>query len=187
MHRRPTGRTMLVASLLAMLAWPATSGPLAGGAPARTLRRRVVLVGIDGADWLAIDPLIAAERLPAFARLRAHGSTGALLATPPLVSPIVWTTIATGRRPEDHRILDFMVDLPSGGQAPVPSTERRTAALWNVFSDRGRTVGVLGWWATWPAEAVDGTIVSDRVAPQLAGPPAPLDTRAVHPPLAWPT
>jgi tetratricopeptide (TPR) repeat protein len=173
---------LALVALRTALACAAVAGPLEDGAPARPPGRRVVLVGIDGADWLAIDPLIAAGRLPAFARLRAHGRTGALLATPPLVSPIVWTTIATGRRPEDHRILDFMVDLPSGGQAPVPSTERRTAALWNVFSDRGRTVGVLGWWATWPAETVGGTIVTDRVTPQLAGAPAPLDARAVHPP-----
>jgi tetratricopeptide (TPR) repeat protein len=178
MLRHPTGRLSLVASLVVALAAGALT---AGGEREGVARRRLVLIGIDGADWLAIDPLIAAGRLPALARLRARGRTGTLVATPPLVSPIVWTTIATGRRPEDHRVLDFMVDLPSGGQAPVPSTERRTAALWNVFSDRDRTVGVLGWWATWPAEDVDGTIVSDRVAPQLAGPPAPLDARAVHP------
>ena len=180
MPRHRAGHPALATALLVALACAAPSGARAQ-APSRPPGRRVALVGIDGADWLAVDPLIAAGRLPAFARLRAHGRTGILLATPPLVSPLVWTTIATGRRPEDHRILDFMVDLPSGGQAPVPSTERRTAALWNVFSDRGRTVGVIGWWATWPAEPVDGTIVSDRVAPQLAGPSTPLDARAVHP------
>ena len=81
--------------------------------------RPIVLVGIDGADWLAIDRLVARGRLPTFARLKQRGRTGILRATPPLLSPIIWTTIATGRRPEDHRVLDFMVDLPSGGQAPV--------------------------------------------------------------------
>ncbi len=143
--------------------------------------RRVLLVGLDGADWQAIDPLARAGRLPVFARLRDHGRTGILLATPPLVSPILWTTIATGRRPEDHRILDFMVDLPGGGQAPVPSSERRVAALWNVFSDAGRRVGVVGWWATWPAEEVAGTIVSDRVAPQLARGDTPIEAGSIAP------
>ena len=122
--------------------------------------RRVLLLGLDGADWQAIDPLVAAGRLPAFARLRAAGRTGTLLATPPLVSPILWTTIATGRRPEDHRVLDFMVDLPSGGQAPVPSTERRVAALWNVFSEAVAARGCRGLVGHVARRGRDGTVVS---------------------------
>ncbi len=145
---------------LAALAALGTPRPASAAGP-----RRVLVLALDAADWQAIDPLVAAGRLPVLARLSARGHALSLLATPPLVSPIIWTTIATGRRPEDHRVLDFMVDLPGGGQAPVPSSERRTAALWNVFSDAGRSVGVVGWWATWPAEAVRGTIVADRVAP----------------------
>jgi Tfp pilus assembly protein PilF len=140
-----------------------------------------VLVGLDAADWQVIDPLVRAGRLPVFARLEARGRTGRLLATPPLVSPILWTTIATGRRPEDHRVLDFMVDLPGGGQASVPSTERRVSALWNLFSDAGRRVAVVGWFATWPAENVRGTIVSDRVAPQMVRAGTDLDRRAISP------
>src|SRR5512133_96303 len=122
---------------LAAAAWLAVAGAgparvAASSADAPPHGRRVLLVGLDGADWQAIDPLVEAGRLPAFARLRSGGRTGTLLATPPLVSPILWTTIATGRRPEDHRVLDFMVDVPGGGQAPVPSTERRVSALWNL-------------------------------------------------------
>ncbi len=131
-------------------------------------RRRILLIGIDAGDWASIDPLVAAGKLPAFARLKAHGRTGVMRSTPPLLSPILWTTIATGRSPEDHGVLDFMVDLPGGGQAPVSAASRRVPALWGLFSDGGRRVGVVGWWATWPAENVRGTIVSDRVAPQLS-------------------
>jgi tetratricopeptide (TPR) repeat protein len=143
--------------------------------------RRIVLVGLDAADWIAIDPLVASGKLPAFARLKASGRTGVMVTTPPLVSPIVWTTIATGRRPEDHGVLDFMVDLPSGGQAPVTAASRRVPALWNFFSAAARRVAVVGWWATWPAEAVRGTIVSDRVAPQLLRPDAALERGSISP------
>jgi tetratricopeptide (TPR) repeat protein len=138
-------------------------------------------VGVDAADWLAIEPLVAAGQLPAFARLLAAGRTGTLVATPPLLSPILWTTIATGRQPEDHGVLDFMVDLPAGGQAPVSVASRRVAALWNAFSDRGRRAAVVGWWATWPAEDIRGVVVSDRVAPQLLRAPG-LDARSIAPP-----
>lgn len=167
----------LAALLLGLGAPPlnsATAKPVAIG-------RRILLVGVDGADWLVMDSLVAAGRLPVFGRLKARGRTGIMLATPPLLSPILWTTIATGRRPEDHRILDFMLDLPAGGQEPVPSTERQVAALWNIFSAAGRRVGVVGWWASWPAEDVRGTIVSDRVAPQLVRPTAELDPDAISP------
>jgi len=168
---------------LAAGVWLAFASPGARAAESRPQPngRRLLLIGLDGADWQAIDPLVKLGRLPAFARLRSGARTGTLLATPPLVSPILWTTIATGRRPEDHRILDFMVDGPGGGQAPVPSTERRVAALWNLFSDAGRSVGVVGWWATWPAEDVDGTVVSDRVAPQLVRDDTPVEARTVSP------
>jgi tetratricopeptide (TPR) repeat protein len=143
--------------------------------------RPVILVGLDGADWQAIDPLAAAGRLPAFARLRAAGRTGVLRATPPLVSPIIWTTIATGRPAEEHRVLDFMVDRPSGGQAPVGVAERRVEALWNIVSGRGRRVAVVGWWATAPAEEVNGVVVSDGVAPQLLHAEASLAPGAISP------
>jgi tetratricopeptide (TPR) repeat protein len=151
----------LVALLSVALLPPATARTASVSTP------RVLLIGVDGADWQAIDPLVAAGRLPVFNALKRDGRTAILHATPPLVSPLLWTTIATGRRPEDHGVLDFMVDLPSGEQAPIAATSRRVAALWNIVSDAGRSASVIGWWATWPAEHVRGTIVSDRVAPQL--------------------
>lgn len=43
----------------------------------------------------------------------------------------------------------------------VESGDRRVPALWNITTSRGRTVGVVGWWCTWPAERVQGTIFSD--------------------------
>ena len=142
-------------------------------------------MGVDAADWLALDPLIAQGRLPHFARLRQSGRTGVMMAEPPLLSPILWTTIATGRPPEEHGVLDFMVDTPGGGQAPVGSSSRRVPALWNAFAEAGRNVAVVGWWATWPAETLHGCVVSDRVAPQLLrADPAALDAHAIAPPSA---
>ena len=169
------GRWLVVAA--ALLAAPAS----ASAAPPAAQPRPIALVGIDGGDWLAVDRLVARGELPSFARLRARGRTGVMRATPPLVPPILWTTIATGRRPEDHRVLDFVADLPGGGQAPVTSSERRVAALWNLFSERERTVAVVGWLATWPAESVRGTIVTDRAASRLAEPGAAPDPRAWSP------
>jgi tetratricopeptide (TPR) repeat protein len=142
----------------------------------------IIVVGLDAADWLAIDPLVAAGRLPTFARLKTRGRTGVMVSTPPLISPLIWTTIATGLDPENHGITDFMVDLPGGRQAPVGSSQRLAPAIWNLFSAAGRNVAVVGWWATWPAEHVRGTIVSDAVAPQLTKQSRRIDDALVFPP-----
>ena len=85
---------------------------------------------------------------------------------------MIWTTIATGVVPERHGITDFVVPT-ARGDVPVASSVRRAPALWNMLSRAGRRVAVLGWWASWPAEEVDGLVLSDRV---LMG----LD-RAFHP------
>lgn len=156
----------------------------AAGAIEQRSTRQVVLVGLDAADWLAIDPLVAAGRLPAFSRLKALGRTGVMVTTPPLISPMIWTTIATGLEPENHGITDFMVDLPGGRQAPVGSSQRLAPAIWNLFSAAGRRVGIVGWWATWPAEQVRGTIVSDALAPQLSRQARRVDAGLVFPPAA---
>src|SRR5215203_2817395 len=157
------------------------SNPGAPGPSARPTSPPVVLIGIDAADWLAIDPLVQKGLLPSFARIKASGRTGVMRSTPPLVSPIVWTTIATGMPPEKHGVLDFVVDTPSGGQEPVRSADRRAPAIWSLFSGQNRRVGVIGWWATWPAEHVRGTIVSDRLAPQLLQRGTVNDERAIWP------
>jgi len=57
---------------------------------------------------------------------------------------------------------------PEVGVGHPPGRQRLAPALWNLFSNAGRRVGIVGWWATWPAEQVRGTIVSDALAPQLA-------------------
>lgn len=131
---------------------------------------KVLVVGLDGADWSILDPLLAAGRLPHLERLISRGARAKLQSVSPIISPVIWTTIATGVEPERHGILDFLVPAgrPREGE-PVTSTERRAAALWEILSARGIPVGVVGWWATWPAERVEGYIVADRVAYQLFG------------------
>jgi len=147
--------------------------------------RRVAIFGIDAADWRVIDPLIAAGHLPAFARLKRVGTVGVIRSDPPLLSPIIWTTIATGREPEDHGVLDFMIDTPRGGQAPVTGGARRVKAIWEMWSGANRTVLVTGWWATWPADHVRGVLVSDRIAtPHLRDQARP-DAGLVFPASRW--
>lgn len=127
-------------------------------------RGRVLLLGFDGADPEMIDLLMSEGKLPNFAKLRQGGAYGKLKSAQPLLSPVVWTTIATGKTPDQHRIGHFVAVNPrTGEQLPVTSRMRKAQAVWNVASDGGRKVAVVGYWATWPAETVNGSIVSDHL------------------------
>lgn len=128
----------------------------------------LVLIGLDGADWNLLDPLIEAGKMPHLARLVQRGARARLLTIAPILSPVIWTSIATGVKPERHGIIDFTAIKADTGEAiPVTSNLRRVPALWNRFSDAGLRVGFVAWWASFPAESVNGYIVSDRVAYQL--------------------
>ena len=144
---------------------------------------RVLLVGIDSADWGAIEPLLAAGKLPTIARLRAEGAWGVLRGDAPLLSPLLWTTAATGKPPDEHGIADFvMLDPATGAASPISSRFRRVKAFWNILSDAGLSVSVVGWWATWPAEPIEGVMVTERVAYSLFA----FDTGEVRDGLVYP-
>jgi Flp pilus assembly protein TadD len=131
--------------------------------PTDPSRPRVIVLGWDGADWSLLDRLVAEGRMPHLARLTREGRTARLASFVPLLSPVVWTSAATGLTPDRHGVLDFQeVDPDSGDVVPISGRSRRVPAIWNLASDRGSRVGVVGWWATHPAEEVNGFFVTDR-------------------------
>jgi predicted AlkP superfamily phosphohydrolase/phosphomutase/Flp pilus assembly protein TadD len=124
---------------------------------------RVIVLGLDGMDPQVVDLLMSEGKMPNFATLRRDGAYGKLQSSPPLLSPIIWTTIATGKTPADHGIGHFTaVNEKTGEELPVTSRMRKVKAIWNIASEVNKKVGVVGWWATWPAEAVNGAMVSDH-------------------------
>jgi hypothetical protein len=129
--------------------------------------------------------------MPNLAALMSRGAHGPLRSMQPTLSPVIWTTVATGLPPRRHGVGDFMVErvrgvaraLPElqhlrvlGSRAvvgylrrahyivegPVGSDMRRVPAYWNIASARGVPIVLVNWWATWPAEPVRGAIVSER-------------------------
>jgi predicted AlkP superfamily phosphohydrolase/phosphomutase len=151
----------------------------AGSAP----RPKVIFVGWDGADWQLLDRLMKEGRLPNLSAIVAGGRTWDLHTFEPMASPLIWTTIATGRTPIDHGVADFQeIDPKSRTRIPISGRSRKVPALWNVASAKGLKVGIVGWWATWPAEKVNGFFVSDRAAPVLFDPQLLAKSQAI----AWP-
>lgn len=127
-------------------------------------RNPVIFVGLDGADWELLDRYIAAGVMPNLAALVREGHGGVLLTEHPPLSPLLWTTMMTGVSPLEHQILDFTRFHPqSRVKEPITSDERRVPAVWNIATYGGKSVAVLGLWATYPAEPVRGLLVSDRL------------------------
>ncbi len=133
--------------------------------PARP--RPLLVLGIDGATWDLIDPMIERGELPNLERLVERGARADLVSLPPLSSPPLWTTMATGRFPRHHNVHDHFYPYVPGAKRRVQSNERRVPALWNIASEAGRSVAVVGFYATHPPELVNGVMVSDQ-APQGA-------------------
>ena len=174
---------------------------------------RVCVLAIDGLERRMAEELVGRGEMPGLAALIARGAHARLRAEPERVPAIVWTTIATGRGPGAHGILSadsrrltglrtpLSLDARAGRLAaalgrttdllrltrsqPAGAALRSVKTFWNVASDKGLRVGVVNWWATWPAEPVNGWLVSDRAAFKIEkGLPA---DREVHPPEAFET
>src|SRR5262245_24228678 len=157
--------------------------------PAPPLEHPIVMIGLDAADWQTAEPLMRQGRLPVLSHLREAGARGHLRSSVPMLSPLLWTTAATGKAPDQHGVVDFLVPDPATGRkVPISSRSRRVKALWNIFSDQGRTADVVAWWATFPAETIRGSIVSDRVAYSLfdVSPNSTGGSGLVQPGSLWP-
>jgi predicted AlkP superfamily phosphohydrolase/phosphomutase/Flp pilus assembly protein TadD len=125
---------------------------------------RILVLGLDGLDWDFVLPLVGQGQMPNLDRLLRAGTWGTLETLVPTLSPLIWTSMATGVPPDRHGILDFVEKDPATGtMVPVTGRSRRVPALWNLASALERTVHVVGWWGSWPAERVNGVMVSDRL------------------------
>jgi predicted AlkP superfamily phosphohydrolase/phosphomutase len=133
------------------------------GAGCASPSQRIILVAIDGADWEVIDHLVAEDKLPHFKKIREQGKTGVLVSDYSSSSPAIWNSIATGVHPQKHGITTFLARSENSYyEIPVTRYNRKSPALWNILSHYNHRVAVVAWWASWPAEPVNGTIVTQR-------------------------
>ena len=148
-------------------------------------RRKVLLIGWDAADWKVIRPLIDAGKMPNVHRLVKSGVMGQIATLHPPLSPMLWTSIATGKRPFKHGVHGFTEPTPDGlGIRPVTNLSRKAKAIWNILNQNDLRSVVIGWWPSHPAEPINGVMVSDHYH-RASGPLEkgwPLLANAVHPP-----
>jgi predicted AlkP superfamily phosphohydrolase/phosphomutase/tetratricopeptide (TPR) repeat protein len=125
-------------------------------------RHKVLLIGWDAADWEQISPLIEEGLMPTLDALINRGVMGNLATLQPILSPMLWNSVATGKFADKHGIHGFIEPDPvNGGARPYTSTSRKCKALWNIFTQSGLHSNVVGWWASHPAELINGTVVTN--------------------------
>lgn len=153
--------------------------------PDKSLASKILLIGWDAADWKTIGPLMEAGHMPTLQKMMQNGAFGRLATLDPPLSPILWTSIATGKLPYKHGIHGFTEPKPDGsGVRPITNLNRKAKAFWNILSQEGFKTNVIGWWPSHPAEKINGTMISNfyQKAPstQIVD-PWPMMKGTVHP------
>ena len=148
------------------------------------IAKKVLLVGWDAADWQMIQPLIERGWMPSLKSLMDRGVWGNIATLQPILSPMLWNSIATGQYADAHGVHGFTEPTPEGdGVRPVMSTSRKCKAIWNILTQNDLRTNVVGWYASHPAEPINGVAVSNQFEQISAkyGEPWPVPEGAVHP------
>jgi len=139
---------------------PNSALPTAKHQDAFYVQGTAAIIGIDGGDWMVIDPLLAEGKMPHLQSLIDRGQHGVLWSAEPMASPVVWTTIFTGHTPKNHGLEDWHKS---------DSRSRKVPALWDIYDTHNRqsiTINVPGSWP--PSPLQKGQMLSGFPIPGMA-------------------
>lgn len=148
------GHTDFSVSSAAVVTVPFAPEPAAAPSPASGRRAfRVAVLGVDGATWHVVLPLVQRGLMPNFGRMLHEGSAATIAASgkgfPSL--PNIYTAM-TG-------MLDFRHGV--GRDYFGLNTGRRSSPLWKIASDGGKTVAAVSMWSSFPPDRVRGHVVTE--------------------------
>ena len=183
-------------ALIALARWPfRLLWRLVRRAPRRRASiRRLVIIGFDGQSPALTEQWMAQGRLPNFAALAARGCNHRLRSTTPPVSPVAWSSFATGVNPGRHGIFDFIdrdprtylprisstrIDPPARAlrlgpwRVPIGRTRLRllrgSQPFWTLLGRAGVWSTILRVPVTFPPDRFHGAQLSAMAAPDLLG------------------
>jgi len=147
-------------------------------------KKKLLLIGWDAADWKIIGPLLAKGQMPALEKIIKNGVYGNMSTMNPPYSPMLWSSVATGKTPDKHGVLGFIELMPDlKGIRPVTVNSRKSRAVWNILHNQGYKSNLVGWWPSYPAEPINGVVISDKYQKVSNDPSkkSPLPEDAIHP------
>ncbi|MFQ5494270.1 MAG: alkaline phosphatase family protein, partial [Phycisphaerae bacterium] len=135
--------------------------------PLPAAAQRVLIIGLDGATFDVLNPLMDAGRMPRLRQAIEAGTAAKLRSTTPPITPAAWTTFLTGKQPGSHGILDFERYDVHTHKLEMNSTRCLAGVrnLWRILSDQGFKVGSVNVPMTYPPEPVNGFLVSGFETP----------------------
>jgi predicted AlkP superfamily phosphohydrolase/phosphomutase len=136
--------------------------------PLTPLTERLLIIGLDGATFYVLDPLMDAGRMPNLKRFIEQGTAGVLHSTQPPITPAAWTTFMTGKGPGQHGILDFEKYDVFQHQLTFNSTyqiEEKT--IWELLSEKGLRIGSINVPMTFPPTPINGFMISGFETPSI--------------------
>ena len=133
--------------------------------------QRVLIIGLDGATFDVIGPLMDEGWMPRLREAVRGGASGILCSTTPPITPAAWTTFLTGKQPGSHGILDFERYDPPTNTLRFNSTRtlEHVRNLWQILGDEGLRIGSVNVPMTYPASPVNGFLISGFETPDVAG------------------
>ncbi len=130
------------------------------------LARRVLIIGLDGATFDVLTPLVEAGRMPHLKHLIDTGVSGILDSTKPPITPAAWTTFMTGKGPGRHGIVDFeKYDIATNRLTFNSTFEIREKTVWDILSEKKFRVGSISLPMTYPPKRVNGFVISGFETP----------------------
>jgi predicted AlkP superfamily phosphohydrolase/phosphomutase len=130
------------------------------------MRKRAVVIGLDGAAWHLLNPLLEQGLMPRLAALRERGARGTMRSTIPTYTPPAWTSAATGVNPGRHGIYGFIEGhAQDEGLELVHSGKIKSPTIWEMANAQGARVGVYNLPLTYPPQPLDGWMVSGMMTP----------------------
>lgn len=129
-------------------------------------KQKIYVLGIDGATYRVIDPLVKDGELPNFERVMNEGVYGTLMSTIPPLSGPAWTSFATGTTPCNHSIFDFVMKKPNSYETYyINSRYVKAKPFWNILGDHGKKVIVQNIMVTYPPYPVNGYLITGGLTP----------------------
>ena len=131
------------------------------------MKRRVLILGIDGGAWRILQPAMDSGHMPFLAELCRQGCRGALESTTPPNTPAAWTSFQTGRNPGSHGVYDFALWDRTARKIEYVNSRHYSDTLWDLASSAGLRVGVINVPMTYPAWKINGFMVTGLLTPNL--------------------